>query len=77
MILSKLGLTQVMTLFSSVYSRLAMRAHDSAPRRDPSIKKALHYRFLIDTVRQSHAVALPIGTRPFRLNRQTQTFDIS
>ena len=77
MILRKLGLTQVMTLLFAGVRRLAMRAHDAASRRDPLIEKALHHRFLIDPIRQSHAVALPVGTSPFRFNRQTQSFDIS
>ena len=67
MILREFGLTQVVALLSVQIGCLAVRAHDAAPCGDALIEQALHHLLLIDTVRQTHAVALPIGARPFRL----------
>ena len=54
-----------------------MRAHDAASRGDPLVQKLLHDRHLVNPVRQAHAVALPIGTRPFGLQRQKESLDIA
>ena len=77
MILRKFGLTEIMPRLFAGVRRLAVRTHDATSRGDPLIKKALHDRFLIHPVRQSHAVALPVGACPFRLDRQTQALDVS
>src|SRR5260370_27991458 len=54
-----------------------MRAHDAAPRRDALVEQTLHQRLLLDPVGQAHAVALPVGARPGRLERQTETLNIA
>ena len=77
MILRELRLSQIMALFVARIRRLAMRAHDTTTRCDSLIEQTLHHRFLINPLRQPHAITLPIGTRPFWFKRQTQSFDIS
>src|SRR5437660_12898390 len=46
---------------------LAVCAHDSSARRDSVIQHRLADVALIEVLRQSHAIALPVRARPFRL----------
>ena len=50
--------------------RLAVAAHDAAPRGDASVQHDLHYRALIAMARQPHAIALPVAARIGGLERR-------
>src|SRR3954452_21457336 len=77
LILGEFGLSKIMARSLVPVGSFAVRAHDAATRRDALVEQALHYRALVESVRQTHAIALPIGAGPAGLGRQPQAFEVA
>src|SRR3954449_8698580 len=75
-ILSEFGLTEIMARLPNGVSGFAVRAHDPPSCRDSLIEQALHHGALVKVVRQTHAIALPIGPGPLGLLRYAQPLEI-
>src|SRR3954453_21087188 len=68
---------QILTDLCVYVRRLAMRTHDASPGCDALIEQLLHQLSLIDPVRQTHAITLPIRPGPFWLVRKLQAFNVA